>query len=1023
MRPIRLAMDAFGPFIGHQTIDFRELGEHTFYLIHGPTGAGKTTILDAICFALYGTASGDERNGDRMRADLASPDDPTEVTLDFAMGSDGYRVRRRPAQSRAKRRGTGSTQEAPKAELYRRSTGLPDEDDGMVLASGASKVTEAVETLLGFKADQFRQVVVLPQGQFRRFLMADSAERQRILDVLFQTAVYHRMEDYLKRKAGQLQEEIREKQGRMTAILQGYRVETIKELSNRLAADSEQFTHCEREAANKAADLKQARDAAEQGRTTAQVLAELDAAQAQVRRLQDRREVMDSVRYQAGRARKGAEIKPLEEIAQKRAQELRNADERKNRAASDLAHAETERVKALDALKREEQNETERDQLTARLNKLAEWTGQAENLEIAANGVDQARSAHQQAVETINRLETGLEKLQSDRSQLDDEYVGVQYVAAQLPLRQKERQELADCYDRMQKWSETQAALAVAQKQSAHLSNTLDAAERKLETARFQAREARKAWEKHLAANLAQTLISGEPCPVCGSTHHPSPADTGQTAEIGESTKDDAAARVEQAEREREKSLKDWNQANAEVQSLAGRLEALAESIEEKWRTAGHKALRMAVALAARRADEAAEAEKKAKRLEARLTELVRRLDALNPELTAAKAQERAAENDLNQARVRYDERLGQLPEEYRKPGALRQAIDWNEQRRVLLAEQLAQAREAWEAADRAKTAASAAFDAANAAVQDAAERAAEQQRCLEQAITAGGFAGELDYRAACQDIARIESLERSVLEYEAAVQSAADRMKRAESLAAGLVPPDLDALAEAAAAAEQAYAQTLERRSALKAGTDSMQHALQRLGSLGEAMLALEETYRVEGRLAEVANGKNKWGMTFQRFVLGTLLDDVLYAASERLKRMSRGRFELRRTLDRTRQNAAGGLELVVQDAHTGTARPAANLSGGESFLASLSLALGLAEVVQSNGGGTRLDTMFIDEGFGSLDAETLDFSIKVLMELRQEGRQIGIISHVDELKERIDACLVVTREDRGSTARFIMK
>jgi len=181
-----------------------------------------------------------------------------------------------------------------------------------------------------------------------------------------------------------------------------------------------------------------------------------------------------------------------------------------------------------------------------------------------------------------------------------------------------------------------------------------------------------------------------------------------------------------------------------------------------------------------------------------------------------------------------------------------------------------------------------------------------------------------------------------------------------------------------------------------------------------------LENRYAILGRLSEVANGRNKYGLTFQRFVLGALLDDVTVAATERLKLMSRGRYHLQRTLDRTRSNAAGGLELEVFDTYTGVARGVATLSGGETFLASLSLALGLVDVVQSYAGGIHLETIFVDEGFGTLDPESLDFAIRALIDLQKSGQLVGIISHVPELKERIDARLEVQPTDRGSVAGF---
>jgi exonuclease SbcC len=265
-----------------------------------------------------------------------------------------------------------------------------------------------------------------------------------------------------------------------------------------------------------------------------------------------------------------------------------------------------------------------------------------------------------------------------------------------------------------------------------------------------------------------------------------------------------------------------------------------------------------------------------------------------------------------------------------------------------------------------------------------------------------------------------MQRLEKSINEFDAHLGAARDRRKRAVQRAAGLAEPDLEKTAGILAVAEKNRDEALQRDTQLRTLIKQGQQWLKTIGQLDSQINELERKYLVWGHLAQVANGKNKYGLTFQRFVLGALLDDVTVADNGRLKVMSRGRYHLQRTLERSRSNAAGGLELEVFDTYTGVARGVATLSGGETFLASLSLALGLADVVQSYTGGMHLDTVLVDEGFGTLDPESLDLAMRALMDLQKGGRLVGIISHVPELKEIIDARLEISATQKGSTACF---
>ena len=288
--------------------------------------------------------------------------------------------------------------------------------------------------------------------------------------------------------------------------------------------------------------------------------------------------------------------------------------------------------------------------------------------------------------------------------------------------------------------------------------------------------------------------------------------------------------------------------------------------------------------------------------------------------------------------------------------------------------------------------------------------------------LAEAGFGGEEAWNAARRRSGEVDELRDLVGEYDQASLRAAERLRLAREAAQGAEPPDVGALEAEAAAAADAAREARTAAAELSAAAEAAVRQLDRLGQLEREADAIDTRYRVLGRLSDVANGDNARHLSFQRYVLGAFLDDVLIAASQRLHLMSKSRYRLERTERRFGGKAAAGLNLEVYDAWTGVARPVATLSGGETFMAALSLALGLAEVVQAHAGGIRLETVFVDEGFGSLDDESLDLAVAALMGLGEDGRLVGIISHVSELRERIDARLEVTTGKTGSRARFVV-
>jgi exonuclease SbcC len=362
------------------------------------------------------------------------------------------------------------------------------------------------------------------------------------------------------------------------------------------------------------------------------------------------------------------------------------------------------------------------------------------------------------------------------------------------------------------------------------------------------------------------------------------------------------------------------------------------------------------------------------------------------------------------------------VPEEYHRTDLLNRAKDKLRKRMTALEAALRKAQKELELGAQDLAAKEASCEAAEEHAALTAQRRLVQQQEFAASLQNAGFHDEAAFKQAKRAVDEIAPLEADILAFDRDRESARDRMTRAVQGAAGLIHPDMEALEQAALSAREALTSSVREEATLKESFKRIGSWLRDHENYARELGALEERYAIVGRLAEVSGGSNKDGITFQRFVLAALLDDVLATASKRLHLMSNGRFYLQRVKDRTDRRTAGGLDLEVHDTYTGTTRPASSLSGGESFLASLSLALGLADVVQSYAGGMRLETIFVDEGFGSLDDEALDQALRALIDLQQTGRLVGIISHVRDLRERIDTRLEITADRRGSMARFVV-
>ncbi|MPZ71988.1 MAG: AAA family ATPase [Nitriliruptorales bacterium] len=993
MRPRYLGLTAFGPYAGTVRIDFDDLAADGLFLVHGATGAGKTSILDGMTYALYGGVAGTRRN-DRLRSDHADPRVQTAVAFEFSLHGNDYRLTRVPPHERAKKAGAGTTRQKPKATLSVRRDGAWEP-----LAEGVEEVGEHVVDLVGLNREQFHQVVVLPQGDFANALHADANERRRLLSSLFRTG---RFEDYTQRLLARAKDAeshavaassmvdrvVEQAASRWSCILTSVeRVpDTVDEMALYAAVAAEA---ARRDAVDAAAAEDAATVALQEGRIIQERRERVDRAVAVLAELDEAHEEMEAIRSRVAGAERAQPLQDYLDVAAAAAAAVRDtavATAQARAAVRGLARRASDALRecadAAASAESAEQVVTARDNVQAAIASLqtaAQAHGDAQR--VVEHAAARKATACAAAV-ALTRAQERITAVKTERDDLRKRREDACRAAERLgTLRQehkraRHRAEAVAAVARLGPQVETAGAATVAAKE--RLNAALDSQRRLLER-RIDG----------MAAELAAALTPGEPCTVCGATEHPAPAVDAAPGVTAQAL-DDAATAVHDARSATAACETCESALRAELAAatatagpagavdVAGELEEIAERLATDTR-------------AAQELDD----------LDARLSAVAAELEGLHAAAARATEEQAGARADVVQANRRYRELLDAVTQTTgdRDPTAALEEAD------ALLC---------------AVTALGTAVDAQQRAVRDAA---AARQR-LEHMLKRHGFDDEVQARDAllppdvvAQSRDTLEALDRRQVAAEA-VLSEHEQADTGE-----LASQDLEQLQQDKAAADQALQVAQVRLGVVTQAADDLAELATRWRKASADARRADSGAANLRRLADVCNGTgNAQRMSLERYVLASYFEEIAEAASQRLQGMTDGRYTLHHSDQRVRGGAASGLSIMVRDAYTGTEREAGSLSGGETFQASLSLALGVADVVQRHAGGVHLDMLFIDEGFGALDAEALEQAMAELDALREGGRMVGVISHVPALRERITSGIEVTKTATGSDARVVV-
>ena len=1017
MRPIRIEMRAFSCYADQQVIDFTELGDGKLFLIHGPTGSGKSTLLDAMSFALYGESSGDERKPTELRSHLADKTEETSVTFEFCVGAKRFRVRRSPEQElQAKRAGLRSFE--TRATLWDQS-GVVDDSEGVVLATKPRAVNEKIIEILGFSAEQFRQLIVIPQGQFRRLLLADVKERKGILETLFQAADYRAIEWRLKDRAAALSREIKTERDKREGQLELHKVESQEQVLEKMSS----LRIVQRATESRQDELQKLLEKQKQIQIAAieidNKFSERDRAAAAVKELDNQREVISGLERRVRLYEGAAPLISMETALSELTTEVAKLNQRSVNLSAVLSELKIKRESAEQALKREESRNSERNELDSELAKLRA-------LESVVNDLERENEKLQGAIKAANWTKDELSELRRREKDAKEELDDLLKREADLATKINRLEALPNELKIITKEIEDLEALEKARRDEEKAraafeleSGARDSAARAVMEAELHEKRLRQIWEDSRAAALAKSLEPNQPCPVCGSTSHPSPRDY-----EGEILLDDDMSKARDALDAARNALDERDKARLEAQGVLSLIQGKVESLLNSLKERSGKSL---VDLMAQKESQERElkscndAKAEFEGLENRKSRLINDRNAMTVRLENAAKEEEKARNGLAQIQTRIDLLRKQIPLEISSLAELERLKESTENKIEAAKHELKSAQIALNQVNEELATNSAIVSEVQETLDSKQAQLAKSEHELSEKSLSCGIASRDELRMIVATYEELNQMRRELEIYTKERAAADDRLERAVASLPEGERPNIEQIKMRLEELQRDLESNIKEVACVSGELSTLDNLIKALSEIEERLKLVEEEYSSAGRVSNMAQGDNALKMSYQSYVLASRLENVLSLATARLKRMSRGRYEMHRSVEVGDRRQEGGLAIEILDHYSGSKRSVATLSGGESFLASLSLALGLADAVQAHAGGIQMETIFIDEGFGTLDPEALEMAFQALHDLRSGGRLVGVISHVPDLKEMIKFRLEVTPGSRGSRARFV--
>lgn len=1030
MKPLKLTMTAFGPYKDREVVDFTHLDENRLFVISGKTGAGKTTIFDGICFALYGSASGEDRENFKMlRSDFADDEVHTSVELVFELNGKTYRVLRQLGHvKKGNKTATGE-----KYEFYQITNQgeIPCVDRQM-----KSEIDQKVEEIVGLTKDQFSQIVMLPQGEFRKLLTSKTENKEEILRRIFQTYPYQEITERLNAK----RKEVEDAFARIAQQRDNYVAEIRSKLPEREESklvqvlsqehfNMNQLVEALQEETNyyrEQVDLKQTQKGQAQKHSqtiqdqyqTAKALnekfKELAQNEQKLTELQAQKPEINQQQILLEKSERASQI----EVQESYVKDLRQDLEQKRRAKADAEQAQataSEAQKQAEAqYKTEEKRKTEREEKAQLVERLKELRPKVNELSEHQKAVKQAESSMKELSNHYKSVEQQHQQQQKEQEQLEQHIRKSTEEVDVLPQKQKELESLRE------KGREAQSYIKLLDELQG-IKTTLKTEESSYKKAKDTFEQKEQAWIHGQAGLLAQHLKDGEPCPVCGSLDHPQKAEVA----IHTPTKEE----LDQAKAEYDKHYQSYT-------TVVAQFKAKQEQIQEKEQVLKNHEIEPETVK--QTFDWIVEQGQSLSREVERLTQLSKelksqreQLDKLTEQLKKSEQQKEQIKKQLDEknlelerAKTTYQNALESVPETLREPVNLEKQLN----EAIEVRERL---EKAWESAQdelnkSRETAAKASTNVENARVnlKESQDKLDKAEQNFIESLSEHGFQNEEEYRNAKRAEEERKAMKDRIEQYNQQLATVNTRIKDLQEQLTDQERVDLESFEAKVKEAQEQYEQALQQYNQVVQLQQDTVDLKTRMIETSEQVAEQEKALNRVQDLYDVVRGQNNRKISFERYLQIEYLEQIVDAANARLKRLSNGQFYLKRSDRQEARGRQSGLGLDVYDVYTGQDRDVKTLSGGEKFNASLCLALGMSDVIQSFQGGVSIETMFIDEGFGSLDDESLNKAIDTLIDLQKSGRMIGLISHVQELKAAIPAVLEVNKSRDGySETQFVLK
>lgn len=1019
MRPIKLTMQAFGAYAKKEVIDFEKLGTEQIFVISGKTGAGKSTIFDAISFAIFGKANTFDRESFSMRSHFATDKEITEVTLVFRLKEHIYQISRIPQQEIAKQRGNGTTTSPQKAELYELIG-----DEMKLLASSVRDVNTKMEELIQLNVDQFRQILMIPQGEFRELLVSDSKEKEAILQRLAHTLYYEKVEKILWEKQKEAEVFVIEARKKVSELAElslpdedvvGKTTAEISELQTKLV-EKETTTLAEFEE-ELIFNREQTSKAVEKVTLAKEQLLDwqnLDLYTQEVASLEQETDFYATTQKQIEKAKRAGNLRSQDALCIRLKEQLQSAEtneqeitEQANKVAIQFSTAKKQTeilAEQADELEKNKRLLFQLEEMEPKLMELEsttvqqrsaelQWKNQADYLQqiITKQQVltEQTKQAEERLVE-INQAELANLEAMNKRTQLE---ILIEKNRELISKRTKilawERQKQAEQEMLKQLLSEKATVEMMIQQEEAKLKN-------------------------EQAASLAEHLHDGNACPVCGSTEHPKLATFEEAADLEKLEETKATFQAKQlaiSTAEKAISQLDW-QLNEWRDISELKLTELEENVTANTQTLN-------------------DLTKQIEELQSKIVQkeiLQTKIETLKNNQSEIELEKNNVAQHVESLHQQVQLAAGKLSYlEQAIPAELRDKTIFDKQKKMVQTniqnyeQQKEQVDAAYKQAEKETTRLESTLTVATKTTLEANKALQVQREIFKEAMKQNHFLSYEDYKQALMSDETLRIHEEKVSAFQKKRHLAISRQADLTEKLKDKQKPNIDQLESIMKEKQQILAQLEEKTMRQRELVSKRKELIENYQKSIQAVEQAEVNYADIGLLSDAARGKNARKITFERYILAMFLDTIINRANHRLSKMTSGRFELHRKIEKAKGNVQSGLELEVFDEYTGLTRHVKTLSGGESFKTSLALALSLAEVVQEMAGGISLETMFIDEGFGTLDPESLEVAVECLLETQENGRLVGIISHVPELKERISARLEVTATNHGSTTKFV--